>query len=361
MSPTAIAHDINPYGLIPIRERCQQGLYGSDRFETLTTGDYPNQTDDQYFTTYNNETILYVSWDKDAFTNRSDIGVISNASESDSTITTPSWSTPSWVEWANIEPQTQTSYTLFGATWKVPNKPKVNSEYTKFYYFTGINSNGRIKEGYKQGIVQPVLAWNCGQINATTHACSIPATENLWTGMAVTQYNTVPPSPQIISRKILVGPGDDIHGTLFWEGTDSWKVQFYDATTREVSVITSATIVPNDSDYVTPLITLESRIMTNHLPESTPNICKDGRNKDRWPQSKTRFTNIQIYDQTKKDITQQMKATGNYNRERFEHEEYNDFSCGKRSNYPQYDPSHYYVDTRDWNNARTIAIQPHQF
>jgi len=328
--------------------------FGSDRTGLLIQPELEQRN--MYVITYNNETILLVTWESMAVTNRSDsAAMITNK-------TVPEKWASGWVIAAFIEQisKTQTDYQTVGATWNVPNGPTTPNDQTKFFLFNGLTqTSNRIKPGYKSGIVQPVLAWNCGQIDAKTKACAKPATEYAWSGMAITQYVTDPPSPQIIGEKIKVNKGDEINGALIWsDALSQWQVIFYDSSTQKGSTVFSRNIVPNDSDYVTPILTLENPIKAP-IPDLTPNICKDGRNKEKWLQGQIKFSKIIITDHTK-DVTDQMLPVGAPNKDRFEDKEYNDFSCGEKSNYPRYDPYHYYINTYYWSGDKTITFQTHR-
>jgi hypothetical protein len=295
--------------------------------------------------TYNNETILVVTWDDDA----------SHQSPTD----TPDahW----WAEWAELVPTALTTnseelalpkdavYTAFTAEWNVPQAPTYKSKGQKTYIFNGFSADPPQTKPNEVGIVQPVLAWNCGERNTTTF-CQAGSAKFQWTGMAVTCYNKT--MPLLIGKQILVSSGDRVQGSMTWkEELKGWDISFKDLTTGGTSSIVSANISNKQTD-LTPVLTLESY--------GTHNICKNGDFENEWPQNSTIFRKIDVKMDTSWGVLFDTKP--HYNVARFTDPKRNEH-CKTPANYPAYaDCNHYYVDIRmglwDFLDPRVI-LQTH--
>jgi hypothetical protein len=295
--------------------------------------------DSRYIVTCNNETILIVTWDEGAFPQPQREHTVGSVAP---------YKSLTWVEWAEANPTLQTEYRRFDAAWKVPKDPTFKAPLGKTYIFNGITTiEGKIKKGFSEGIIQPVLMWNCGEINPKTHACKGGTTDYVWSGMAVTSCLN---GTDFIGEKIPVKPGDDIIGKMTWDSKESsWDIDFTDLTTMAVSNMSSKNIVPNDSDYVTPVLTLENY--------ASHNICKDGRFKELWPQSEIKFEDIRVWS-TLGEITYRIPFAGFHDKRRFVEDSYCR-QCETQENYPQYDRDHYFVFIPRFGSKPSVTLQTH--
>jgi hypothetical protein len=279
--------------------------------------------------TYNNETILVVTWDDDA----------SHQPPTDNPPIHP------WVEWAELVPNSlltnsgelaipqDAEYMGFTANWNVPQAPTTQLKGTKTYIFNGFSADGHQSNGNKEGIVQPVLAWNCGERNLE-HVCKGSNDALQWTGMAVTCYYNK--TPHLIGKQITVSSGDVVQGSMTWnKEKEGWEISFKDLTTGGTSYIVSANISNKMAD-LTPVLTLENY--------HNKYICKNGDFTNEWPQNSTTFRKIDLKMNTIWGVLFDTKP--HYNTERLTDPTLNQF-CNEKSNYPVYaDCNHYYVDIR---------------
>jgi hypothetical protein len=279
--------------------------------------------------TYNNETILVVTWDDDA----------SHQSPTDNP------PLDHWVEWAKLVPSlnplmdlTESSlphgseYTAFTAKWNVPQAPTSHVNNTKTYIFNGFSADGHQSNGNEEGIVQPVLAWNCGERN-TEHFCRGGRDDFQWTGMAITCYENEK-LPILIGEQITVSSGDFVQGSMAWNKEKKWwEISFKDLTTGKTSSIVS-TNISNKQEEITPYLTLENY--------NSKNICKCGDFKEQWPQGSATFSQIDLKMGTLVGVP--FDAKPHYNTERFTNPALNGH-CNGQSDYPVYnDCNQYYVD-----------------
>jgi len=301
--------------------------------------------------TYNNETVLVVTWDDylrlwdpsesmwpDYLHMWDIVGVPLDILESDR-YRLFSNKTPSWVEWAELSPSTaptnphDANYTAFTAEWNVPRAPLSHVKNARTNIFNGFTADGTQFSPYKGGMVQPILAWSCGDRNGK-NVCNDGKNDVQWTGMAGTYYGLEVQKPHLTGKQIPISTGDTVRGSVRWdEKQDGWIVSLKDLTTGNCSYIVSK-LISNKKADLTPVLTLE-----NHYNR---NICQNGTFKEEWPRSSTLFNNIVL----KGDGGQlaPFDAKPSYNADRFTNPDRN-AQCGNSSNYPQYNkPDHYYVD-----------------
>jgi hypothetical protein len=301
----------------------------SERFSRqigLTGETYPNTTT---IVTYNNETVLVVTWDDNASHQLPQSGPAADH----------------WVEWAKLVPSLNpvmdsdesalphgSEYTAFTAKWNVPQAPTSHVNNARTYIFNGFSADGHQSNGNEEGIVQPVLAWNCGERN-TEHFCRGGNDDFQWTGMAITCYGNET-KPLLIGEQITVSSGDIVRGSMTWKKEqDGWEISFKDLTTGNRSYIVSKLISNKQAD-ITPYLTLEDY--------RSKNICKNGDFKEQWPQGITTFSQIDLKMDTLVGVP--FEAKPYYNTYRFTNPEINK-PCEKTANYPVYaDCNHYYVD-----------------
>jgi hypothetical protein len=300
----------------------------------LTGETYPNTT---VIGTYNNETVFVVTWDDNSYL-WDNIAIPTDVLERGS-YRLSSNKTPSWVEWAELSPNTpptnphDANYTAFTAEWVVPKAPVSHVLNARTNIFNGFTADGTQPNPHKGGVVQPSLAWNCGDRNGK-NVCSDGKDDVQWTGMAGTCYGPEVQKPHFAGKQIPVSTGDTIRGSVIWdEKQDGWNVSLKDLTTGQTSHIVSKLISNKQAD-LTPVLTLEN--------DYNSNICQNGTFKEEWPQSSTLFNNIVLKRSGGQLVP--FDAKPNYNIERFTNPDRNAL-CGNISNYPQYnEPNHYYVD-----------------
>jgi hypothetical protein len=286
--------------------------------------------------TYNNETVLVVTWEDEFI--QGDIGDLTTDVLESIGVMFSSNKTPSWVEWVELFPPPPTNphdanYTAFTAEWNVPRAPVSHVKNARTNIFNGFTADGTQSSPYKGGIVQPILAWSCGDRNGK-NVCKNGTDDVQWTGMAGTCYGPEVRKPHLTGKQIPVSTGDTIRGSVIWdEKQDGWNISFKDLTTGQTSHIVSKLISNKQAD-LTPVLTLEN--------DYNRNICQNGTFKEEWPQSSTLFNNIVLIGDGGQLAP--FDAKPSYNADRFTNPDRN-APCGHISNYPQYnEPNHYYVD-----------------
>lgn len=256
---------------------------------------------------------------------------------------------PSWVMWAEIHPKQQTSYKSFTTRWIVPPNPQSTIAYNPIFIFNGFTAKNAMPSGFRGGIVQPVLSWNCEH---TTSSFPYTTVGSYCTNKVAYPHWTV-------SATYVDGSSDEIttHGTAFetyaghllegkleWlDNKNAWQITITDLTSGKISTLFAEDSLPNTSDYVEPVITLETTAGTKSL------ICPNGANKGYWPAtSQITFTNLQLLSTANKNIisTKEATATDNYNDKKFND---NGGGCGK-AKFGKDKKDHYYVNTAKWTD-----------